>query len=148
MSCLQNLCSNTGRFLINILTQYFCISLVLRQLWIHCRKVFISLRNLFRIVVVRMSEVTWKFREYFGSIKTNLHFTQLDYPELNIPKLDPYTSESPFVINLRRASLPVNFVANCSNISIHGLDKIEIIQMKCVFEYKYSFIYSRFHCHS
>lgn len=67
-------------------------------------------------------------------------FKPLDYPELNIPKLDPYTSDSPFVINLRRASLPINLVANCSNISIHGLDKIEIVQIKYVYKYSFSMI--------
>lgn len=67
-------------------------------------------------------------------------FKPLDYPELNIPKLDPYTSDSPFVINLRRASLPINLVANCSNIAIHGLDKIEIVQIKYVYKYSFSMI--------
>lgn len=54
----------------------------------------------------------------------------LAYPELNIPKLDPYKPPNLWKIHTRDITLPINVVGNWSNISIYGFEEIVIQRFK------------------
>lgn len=57
----------------------------------------------------------------------------LEYPDFNIPKLDPFKMKKPSVLRTRNPSSPISLVIHNSNVTIYGLNNIEIKQIKYVY---------------
>lgn len=64
----------------------------------------------------------------------------LEYPDFNIPKLDPFRMKKPSVLRTRNPSSPISLVIHNSNVTIYGLGNLEITQIKYVMRSKYHFI--------
>lgn len=64
-----------------------------------------------------------------------LKFTSSSFSELhklNIPRMDPYKLPQSAPIHAFNPKMPINFLLHHTNVSIHGMDKVQIIQIKYV----------------
>lgn len=74
---------------------------------------------------------------------------------MNVPNLDPYVPQNPWIVQTQSSILPIKFKGQSSNMLVYGLDKLEYTQLKfvycslilccCQLDEFYNFL-SFFHC--
>lgn len=72
------------------------------------------------------------FSEIYSGHKYLIKITILVYPELKIPKLDPYTPAENWILRTRTTNLPIKFNINASKVKISGFKQIIVNQFAWV----------------